>query len=200
MNKPIDEIIRRTYRYYYEDGLVEMAVGGLFAILGLALWFFDRMPTGAAWAWMFALGLPAIILGGTFGMKWAISALKERVTYPRTGVVTYKNQPSTGRWTLIIAVAVFVIISFFLPESYHSTSVMEGVLLGLILAFMGMRVSLVRLQVAAILPFAGGIFAGYAGLNDLIGGALVFGLTGLELVLFGVFALTRYLRENPPAE
>lgn len=198
MSNQINEIIRRTYRYYYEDGLAEMAVGGLFAILGLALWFFDRMPTGAVWAWTFALGLPGIILAGTFGMKWAISMLKERVTYPRTGVVTYKNQPTMGRWGLIIAIGLFVSITFFLPENYHSTPVMEGALLCAILAFLGTRVALVRLQAAAILPLAVGIFSGYASLNDLIGGALVFGLTGLELVLFGVIALTQYLRENPP--
>lgn len=200
MNNQINEIIRRTYRYYYEDGLVEMALGGLFAVLGLALWFFGLMPLSGRWGGMFVLGMLVIIFGGAFGIKRMIGVLKERVTYPRTGAVTYKNQPSTGRWAVILGAAVLVLVTYFLPEQYRSSPVMEGALLCLILAFMGTRVGLVRLQAGAGLPLAVGIFAGYASLNDLIGGALVFGLTGLELVLFGIVALTRYLRENPPTE
>ena len=198
MSNKVDEITRRTYRYYYEDGLVEMAIGGLFTLLGLGLWIFDRALSGSSLGWLLGLGLPAVIIAGVFGVKWAILALKQQVTYPRTGAVTYKDQPTMGRWWFVAVLAVFVFISFFLPESFNTAAVMAGFLLALILFYMGTRVSLFRMQAAAILPLAAGIFSGYAGLGELMGNVVVFGLTGLELFLLGAFALTRYLRENPP--
>ena len=193
----VNEIRQRTYRYYYEDGLVEMAVGLQFAVIGLALWAAGRFLSGVSFAMAISLGLMAVILGGIFGVKWAVTALKERITSPRTGKVTYRQQPDRGRWRMVLAVAMIALLAFFLPENWTSSAVMVGTVLTVMLVYMGYRVGLARLQLAAVVPLAGSVLMGYLGWEEVEGTGLVFMASGLALLLMGAFVLSRFLRENP---
>lgn len=200
MSNIVEEITRRTYRYYYEDGLVEIAVGAMFLFLGLALLLFEWVLLDSSWGWLMGIALPVLTLSAVFGVKRLIVSLKARVTYPRTGAVTYRDQPGSGRWLLLAAVFLLVVAGFFFPEDTVTTAFMAGGLLAVILLYMGGRVSLARMQAAAIVPIAAGVFSGFTRMGDIPGTALVFGLTGAELLLFGAVALVRYLRENPEIE
>lgn len=193
----LDEIRQRTFRYYYEDGLVEMAVGGLFALIGLSLFFYDRVLINGRYAWLLSIIIFALTAGGGYAVKAIILGLKKRVTYPRSGQVRYSEQPTGGRWLLLTIVAFVVLLGFFLPEGATPMPVMVAGLMAAILGFMGRRVGLRRMQLAAVFPVAMGILSFFLVPGEIIGVALVFVASGLALLIPGVVVLRAYLHNNP---
>ena len=85
MTEQMDKIVKETYRYFYVDGLVETAVGLLFALIGMVLAGWAGFEEGSWLLKTAVIILPILIIGGTFGIKWLVGNLKERITYPRTG-------------------------------------------------------------------------------------------------------------------
>ena len=53
-----------------------------------------ELVLGTPWAWLMGVILPVLVIGLTFGTKWLLETLKERLTYRRTGYVRYRDQPS----------------------------------------------------------------------------------------------------------
>lgn len=202
MNQYFDDVMRRTNRYYYEDGLVETAVGLLFFVIGLALLGWLTIHSNPVLGIVMVILSILLILGGTLFVQKVIPSLKDRLVHPRTGKVVYRRveQPKqTNRW-LLYAILVVLVVALFLPERFNQMALMEGVLLGAILIYLGRRVSLNRfywLGGAAILV---GVAAVLLFSNDISGSAFTFGSTGLILLISGLLALSRYLRRHPLAE
>ncbi len=98
----IYETIKRTRRYWFVDGLAEMSVGLTFSLLII----YYRAAEGFKPEWLrlpaFVIGAPALILGSTWLLGKAVSALKERITYPRTGYVSYPRRQGSERWKRVI--------------------------------------------------------------------------------------------------
>ncbi|MBN1287153.1 MAG: hypothetical protein JXB47_17265 [Anaerolineae bacterium] len=221
MNPDIDKMAQRTRRYWYEDGLVEIAAGGVF------LWGTTVILVSAAIAAV--LGAPAalVVAAGLIflttvgamtvakGVRRAVNAVKNRVTYPRTGYVAYrapkaiKRSPAGMIGLAILTVAGSVIVAAGLgvlarrlPDWALSMPVSEGVLFGLLLALLGYRLGLARFYVLAALSALVG--AGVALTTDpynLLSAAVYFGAMGIVLIGSGGLALRDYLRQNPlPAD
>lgn len=196
----LDDLMRRPYRYFYVDGLVEMGVGSLFFIIGLFLLLMDAMQQASALAWVAGIGLVVLTIGGTYGVKWAIGAIKERVTYQRTGYVSYREQPDRGRWLVIAGALLLAVLMLALPDWGRRMAFVEGALLAIILGYLGYRVSLRRLYVIGAVAFLIGLGASYFIVDEIVGSTVTFAGTGLALLLSGGLALGTYLRNNPPAD
>lgn len=56
MTNRIDEVMKRPYRYFYEDDLAEIAVGGLFLVIRVLLQAVAAVRTGSLL--MIVIGLP----------------------------------------------------------------------------------------------------------------------------------------------
>ncbi len=201
MQKNIDEIMRRTYRYHYEDGLVEIAVGLLFACIGLAILGFTQAQGNPSMALVTSFGLMAVTGGGVFVVRWIVTKMKARIVHTRTGVVRHNNQSAQGRWWIVAAAAGLVLLMFVLPEKYTQMSSTIGALLTIILVFIGGQVKVSRLQVTALLPLAVGVAAAFFEIDEVVGSALVFVASGIVMALLGAVTFVRYLRNNPlPAD
>lgn len=201
MDQDIDDVMRRTYRYYYEDGLVETAVGILFFVIGLALlgWLTVRSNP--------VLGIGMVILsvllifGGTRLVQKILPRFKERLIYPRTGKVIYRqDKPTRGRWIVMIAALALAALSFFLPERFTQMALMEGALLGVILSYLGYRVGLARYYLLGGAALLVGLAAVLLFNNDISGSAFTFSGIGLILLVSGLLTFIRYLRHHPQAE
>lgn len=198
MNQDIDKVVRQTYRYFYDDGLVELSIGLLFMAVGgvLLLWATIESPSLLGLA--LAIGLPLVILGGTFFLKYGIRRLKEWLTYPRTGYVAYRQkQPSRGRWLVIAAALLLAIAAFIWPEALGQMQVMVGGLLGVILFYLGYRVGLWRFYLDGALAAILGFGLSIVGVNEVLGTALTFLGTGLALLIGGALTLILYLQRHP---
>ncbi len=203
MDDNIDRIVKRTYRYYYEDGLVELSVGVMFGVIALALLLMGS-TLGTPLAAIISLGLVALVIGGTFAVRSLVMSLKQKVTYPRTGYVAYRQKPPTGRTVIIVGALIIALSIFFVPFGwYNKMPVAEAELLVLVLCYMGYRVSLRRLYAAAafvvltlIALVAFSVMRG--GVDDIVGSAVIFGAAGLALIVSGGLSLIGYLSRNQP--
>lgn len=198
MTDQVDEVVKRTYRYFYIDGLVEMAVGLLFIVVGLLLLLFGDVQSLSLGGIVLAIGLPLLTIGGAYLVKWAVQQLKENVTYPRTGYVKYRpGEPSVDRRWVMLAALVLAMIALLIPDRYAGMQLVVGILLGVILTYMGYRSNLARFYGAAIVAVILAIGTLLLNVGEIVGTSLVFVGAGLALLVSGTVVLIRYLRRNP---
>lgn len=200
MRDRIDEVMNQTHRYYYEDGLVELGVGILFLVIGLLLGVWARAATASPLFLAAVLGATLLVLGGGFAMKRAVGRIKERVTYPRTGYVSYHGrQPAPGRWLIIAAAIGLVVLGFVFPDWLFRMPMMQGLLLCVILVYMGYRVRLGRLYLVGLIAAAVGLGATLLIPDEILGSSVVFGGAGVALLLSGACTLRGDLQAHPEA-
>jgi hypothetical protein len=194
----IERKVRETHRYFYNDGLVEIGVGFIFLLTGLVLVGWLLFQGNPVLRIASVLALPVLATLGALLMKRAVTALKERVTYPRTGYVAYREgQPSRGRWLIMAAALILAVSSFFLPELLAKMPIAIGGILAVVLAYLGYRVSLARFYVSASVAFLLGLAGAIFVADELLGAALTFVAAGLTLLIGGAIALLAYLQEHP---
>lgn len=132
MTNRIDEM-KHPYRYFYKDGLAEIAVGGLFLVIGVLLQAVAVVRTGSPLAVVVVIGLPVLTIAGAFLLKKVVQDIKESVTYPRNGGWSWRRC-----WDWRVAL-------LFLPKRVSRMGLAEGAMLCVVLCYMGYRVWLSRL-------------------------------------------------------
>jgi hypothetical protein len=198
MSNPITSLQKQAYRYYYQDGLAELAVGALFAIIGLNLWLVDIAPRGTLFALAAWIVLPLLTIGGVFWVQRFVKGLKERQVFPRTGFIAYDSRPSPYRWLVMgIALLAAVLAIIFSDTNLNRESVIGGILLCLILGTIGARVNLWRLIGIGVFSLALGFCFAFLLASEHAGLALTFAGTGLCLLVSGGLAWHSYLAHNP---
>ena len=205
---PIDDMIKRTKRYWYVDGLAEMGAGAVILLyaaymVGTSLFF-----KGNQQALTVALGLgqPVVILLGGLLVKRVVRHFKETLTFPRTGYVAYPRQIGSGRWkrilqTALVAAAVgamVALISQGLPE--NMMLLVSGAMIGLFLGYVGYSLGLTRFYVIAGLSVFLGAVCTLLNLQGTLMMGVFFGCMGLMWVFSGLFTLRYYLRHTEPAQ
>jgi len=198
MKDEIDEMVRDTYRYFYVDGLVEVAIGFLFLVLGLVVFAWLNLDT-TSWPGILAVvALIVFTIGGSAIVKRVVGLVKERVTYQRTGYVAYdRGEPGVGRWPVVLAAVLLVLLLSVLPDPLTKMPFVVGALLGILLAFMGYRVSLIRFYLLGGIAFAVGLAAALLVADELVGATLTFAGSGLALLVSGAIILLSYVQEHP---
>jgi hypothetical protein len=95
----IEELLRRPANYNNIDGVAELAMGFMGVAFFLLVWMqWHSSPLSlwhSIWTLFAYVGLMCAIIH--FGTK----AIKERITYPRTGFISYRR--SKAAWATIIA-------------------------------------------------------------------------------------------------
>jgi hypothetical protein len=193
----IEEIRKRAFRYYYEDGLVELAVGFQFFVIGAVLWVARDWLEGGAYAFVISVGLFLLIWQGSRWVKFFVMRLKDRITYPRSGAVNYTKQASKGRWVVVAAMAILVLVVFVLPAGSIQMPVMIGVILAIILFFLGFQVGLTRLKISSGISILAAWASTFINIDEVQGTGFVFMATGLLLIGLGGTSLIRYMKNNP---
>lgn len=204
MNTVIENAPRRAVRYWYDDGLVEIGVGLLFLLLAALFAVEGLAPAGSLPAWFSALGLPVLLLGGMIVLGLSLRAVKERLTYPRTGYVAYPRKHPARKWLAgVIGGVVSLLLVLFLaarPDWMVALPALQGAAFAVVLLLLGYRSGVPRLAVQGLLAIVAGLIVSLAGVGTSIGTALVFGSIGLASLTSGAFVLGRYLCATlPPA-
>ena len=208
MKNNIDKVIQRTHRYWYEDGLAEITTGCMFVACGLFLFMMRFLRPGSPLACIVAVGLTGLVAFGGLFVSRALKAIKNRVTYPRTGYVSYRYPGSSGRPWIIgsgvgIALAVLGIVlsKADAPTWLGSMSMAQGLILGAVLLYIGHRLGLARFYVLAFLSALIGVVVALGGFDDALGSAAYFGEMGFVLTASGLSTLRAYLSQTqPPVE
>ncbi len=203
MKSPLETAQKRTRRYWYEDGLPELAAGGVICLMALVNLAVARLAPPDWKGWLSAIGLPLIVVGGGILARALILRLKERLTYPRSGYLVYpRAKPSRRFLTAGVGIGAAFIVAVLTAwlsaaKSERLIPALTGLFAALLILFLGMRVGLVRFYLLAVWQFGWGLAGSRLNLPAPYDLVLFFGSLGFGLLVSGGFTLLRYLRANP---
>lgn len=204
----IKQVEQRVRRYWYSDGIAEIASGGLFVLLGLYFAAQGYLGETSIASIILQVSLMLLMIAGAFGVRWLVNTLKARLTYPRTGYVEYRlnEKESTVRRYVIVGVAMVIAITSIVLIDYirdlDAMALVTGLLVGLIfIALRGKSSGLKRFYLLGVMAIVLGVALSFSGLSQAYNLGLFYGLLGIAIVISGGLVLRRYLSENPmPAE
>jgi len=205
MNKDdMKQIERRVRRYWYTDGIAELASGGMFLLLGLYFGVLGYFQEGSLISVVLQASMVLVMVGGAFGVRWLVNTLKSRLTYPRTGYVEYRvNEKDTKmrRYVVIAVAMIFAIASIVLIDyirGLDSMVLFTGVIVGVIfIALRGKSSGLKRFYLLGGLSIVLGIALAYSKLPQVYTLSLFYGSLGVIIMISGGVVMRQYLDENP---
>ena len=204
-NKEINGMIKKTKRYWYVDGFSEIGVGLLLILIILFNYAAGRVQEPILQIFLFTLGMPLLIYLGSKGINLTVRQLKEKITYPRTGYVSYPHKTGSQRLkrvllSALIGAALGVVLSIFsvnVPDPFQY--VFTALVIALAYIYIGYSVGLVRFYciAAATLLLMGVLLTQKLSTNTFF---LSFFIgQGLIWIISGLLALWNYLRTTQPA-
>jgi hypothetical protein len=207
-NTEIKEVEQRVKRYWYTDGIAELAGGGMFLLLGLYFGIQGYLGENSLVSVLLQASLALLMIAGAFGVRWLVNVLKARVTYPRTGYVQYhvnERDATRRRWIVGGIGMVVAIASILLVDALRSLDAMvlvTGLLVGAVFIILRGRASgLKRFYALGGLAIVLGVVLAFSRLPQAYSLGLFYGLLGVGVLVSGALVLHRYLSENPlPAE
>ena len=207
-NYGIKQVEQRVKRYWYTDGIAELASGGMFILLGLYFGIQGYVGENSLVSVILQVSLALLMIAGAFGVRWLVNVLKARLTYPRTGYVEYRvneRDAKVRRWVVAGVAMIVAIASILLADTIRSLDSMvlvSGLLVGVIfIALRGKSSGLRRFYALGGLAIVLGVGLAFSNLIQAYSLALFYGLLGLAILVSGALVLRRYLDKNPlPAE
>ena len=203
-NDDMKQVEQRVRRYWYTDGMAELASGGMFLLLGLYFGVLGYFEEGSLVSVILQVSMVLVFVGGAFGVRWLVNTLKSRLTYPRTGYVEYrvKDGDTRKRRLVIVASAMVISAASILLVDYirglESMVFITGLLVGVIfIALRGKSSGLKRFYALGGLAIVLGIGLAYSQLPQVYTLSLFYGLLGIAILVSGGLVLWRYLSENP---
>lgn len=206
MSDSLQNNLNRPQRYWYVDGLAEMAGGAVIFLLGALYAIAGLLPQGLARGFLLGIGQPAIILGAAWLARRVVRSAKECLTYPRTGYVQYPQPRGSRRWSRIFLVAfvactisvLTALVARGLPESILPS--FTGAMLALAIGYLGARIGLKRFYAVAAFSLILGALVSWQNPPEPWPYALLFGLEGLAWLICGALVLAHYLRTTRPLD
>jgi len=205
MENDLKKIERRPVRYWFEDGIYEMAFGAISLCLGFYLYAYAWIPRRSLWSVLWAIGtFPLLVFGFRFVNK-ILGALKQKWTYPRTGYVSYRR-PKKKKFSLLggLTGAGSALIYGFLKfgpfpklSSISWWPMVGGFLFAATHVWVGLKTDIGRFYVLAVISGASGIGLSVAGLGEMPALGALWGILGVSQVISGAITFRRYLRRNP---
>ena len=192
---------QKAYGYWYIDGIFELSCGSFFLFLGIFL-IMENLAQGTWMAILADILLIVIVIGGSFVMRWLVRKWKERITFPRTGYVSYSRKKRSARilgsgLIILATLAMMFGLFHFLGFPLVSWALFTGILLGIGLFLIGWRTRLKRFLLHAGLSAVLGIGLTFCAPDNQVGLSVFYIVMGLLLLTSGLVYLLKYLRHHP---
>ncbi len=205
MKDDLEKSKQRAFRYWYVDGLAEISMGLIFLVLGGYFWLQTRLASSSWISQLLIVFLMLFILGCGYFSRKAIVAIKDRLTYPRTGYVAYPPFPRKHRLlaaVLAAGIAAFtVLVIRQLPGSTLWVPAITSLIFAIVMLVIGLRLGLARFYLQGFFSLVLGGGLSLAGIGDIYGLSIFYTGSGAALLLAGVLVLMAYLRHSvPPRE
>jgi hypothetical protein len=200
----LKDVEQRVKRYWYTDGIAELASGSLFIVLGLYFAIQGYFGESALISVILQVSLVLLMVFAVYGIRWLVNTLKTRLTYPRTGYVTYRvNERAVRqrRWVvaavaLVIAMASLVLADYI--RALDSMVLVTGTLVGVIfIALRGRNSGLKRFYFLGGLAILLGLVLAYRNLPQAQSLAIFYTGLGVAILISGALVMRRYLVANP---
>jgi hypothetical protein len=213
MDSEISKIVRRAQGYRYMDGTYEFKMGLTLVTLA-AYTLIQTKLDGPGWRNFLLPLLFSVLLvgGGGWLIDRLIQAVKERVTYRRSGYVAFDPRTRTPAFSADTTVFL-VILGFLLAVSLFTwlgqilstkwMPLLPAVILSVMIGITAFRSAQRRFYLLAAVTLVIGIALAWVdnGRWDLtISEAVYFALMSLIFLSAGVFTLWKYLQTTQPVE
>ncbi|MCJ7657700.1 MAG: hypothetical protein MUO67_00970 [Anaerolineales bacterium] len=208
-NDNIKRTIRRTRGYWYVDGLWEIGYGCLFTVMGALLYLQAAIPSDSEFADLLGYAFLFIIIGLIVLINWAVRKAKEHLTYPRTGMLTYRrDKMSTRTWLLAALIAVVSILAGSLlvalfqvrETSLESIPLLLGFTGAAPMFFVAYPNNLKRFYLLAVYSILLSFLLAWAGITDMTLMGVYFTLLGIGLAVSGGITLWNYVHQTSPPQ
>ncbi len=201
----INDVMRNTRKYWYVDGLSEIAGGVLLILIGVSYYLSALIPNIIIRSLMLGLGQPVIIIGGSILIGRVVKKIKENLTYPRTGYLSFRRRKSRKisriLYGAVVGLLVGVVVGFFtsiIPDRIIPlvTSLFMAVLIG----FIGYQNNVPRFYAVSAFTAIWGTVLSVLNLPGVLPYLALFVGVGFLWLISGGWTLSAYLRSTTPAE
>jgi hypothetical protein len=204
MNDELDRVVQRTRQYWFADGLVELSVGGTFIILGLYFYLQSILPSGSLILFTLQAGFVLLLFGIIFLSRYLVNKFKARLTFPRSGYVSYKratrNQRILSASVALIIASLNVVLFVTTPLSLSWIPAVTGSIVAVVWLMSGVRTGLLRFYLQALISVLLGAALSLLAWETYLSLAVYYSTMGLILIASGGLTLSKYLRQSPPIE
>ena len=203
MSNDLKESQLRAIQYFYVDGTYEFGFGLLWLIM--AGYFYAEAHLSGWLSAVVDVSLVLVMIGGGYLIKLLIRRLKERLTWPRTGYVSYQRKQGIQRgWrialTLVIGGVVASATTMLVMNEDIQIAILpllSGLLIGMVMVILGWRTSIPRFYLMALLSAALGVTLAYSGLDNSVSLIAYYASLAVVQLFTGTCVLSNYLRQNP---
>lgn len=204
-NDNIEHTIRRTRSYWYIDGLWEIGYGCLFTVMGFLLYLQAIIPSDSQLTDIMGYVFLVFTIGLIVLINWAVRKAKEHLTYPRTGMVTYRRDKMSARtWLLAALISAGSILAgsvlYALFQVWEPALEIIPLLLGFLgaamMLFVAFANNLKRFYLLALLSILSSLVLAWAGTTGMALLGIYFTLLGIGLVISGGVTLWNYLSQT----
>ncbi len=200
----IENIIRNTRKYWYVDGLSEIAGGLIIFAAGLTYWLVSIMENTSIKVILLMLAQPAVIVIGSLIVRKYLPKIKERLTYPRTGYLKFRKPSRDRRVKRALTVgmvaglvaALVSMISSALPNNY--LPLLSSIFLFIFSIYIGYQTAVSRFYVIGLLMVLLGAAISLMPFKNVLPYTLFFSGVGIIWIISGVITLLRYLKNTSP--
>jgi hypothetical protein len=204
MNDELDRVVQRTRQYWFADGLVELSVGGTFIFLGLYFYLQSILPSGSLILFTLQAGFVLLLFGIIFLSRYLVNKFKARLTFPRSGYVSYKratrNQRILSASVALIIASLNVVLFVTTPLSLSWIPAVTGSIVAVVWLISGVRTGLLRFYLQALISVLLGAALSLLAWETYLSLAVYYSAMGLILIASGGLTLSKYLRQSPPIE
>lgn len=206
MEDKIGKIMRKTYGYWWVDGLAEIGMGLMFMILGGYNYLLIKLQLSTTASIFMAFGEPVIFLVCWFSYGRLVRWTKERLTYLRTGYVAYqqKNRKDRTKRAIIsgiLGLSVALTVTYIGPEILKINSLIMVVgVLALVTLFLAIWHGVNRLILLAVVQFALGLWVSTLPLAPELASTLLMAAIGAVWLLSGIIVFIIYLLRTKPVQ
>ena len=204
MNNNLNQTIKRTRQYWYVDGLAEIAFGFLCLLLGLYFFAKVTVPPQSTIGFLLDISFVLLVVGYAFLASRVVRAVKMRLTYPRTGYVSYpRSSTKRRRTTFMIGAIIGTLLGVTFataPASSNWIPAINGLLISGAWLFIANRIGLYRFYAMALISSLLGLGLSITGVGNLFGLAIYYLVTGMTMLALGGYTLYTYLRDTRPPQ
>jgi len=199
----IEKIEKRTVQSFYDDGLVEIAIGLVLVLLSAYFYSQTILPKGSSVsAILTALFIIVLVSSNFLGSRF-VRFFKRRITYPRTGYVAFKRKEPSPKRRAAAAIAAGLIGASVATLYGLSSSIktlmpaINGLVIGIAVFFIANRIGVLRFYLLAAASSIIGVAIAAAGVEELKSFFFYYFFLGATALISGLIALIVYLRRFP---
>ena len=197
-----DDISKRPLRYWSEDGVPDLVLGLWCACTALIFLAARMLPKGSSAASVYPMAAPALWGLSSLAMVRGLKALKERITFPRTGYVALRERGWRYAFTAALGalpIAVYGVVlttGFELPHWERFAGPALAMIFAITLFVGGLRYKLPHLLGLAVFSLVPGAWTYWieAGMDGTLWVMLSL---GGAMAIAGALRLRSFLAANP---